>query len=142
MRKLLLLIFLFVVASLIHSETFEQIFYEQLNKQRETKGLNVLVVDEHLEDMALLYAKLCQKNGKISHGLIPDDGIFTFYNAVAPKYQAVGEVLAYSTTLSAYLVLLSWMESESHRRQLMHPRNIAVGIAWVQGYYYVAYTGR
>lgn len=120
---------------------------ELTNVERRRAGLPELVAEARLTQAAQLQAEQCARAGTISHdfpnGQYPS--VVDRLAAASYPWQAFGENLALGQR-SASEVVTAWMDSESHRVNILNDRFTQIGVAVTtdaQGRpYYVQLFGR
>lgn len=109
----------------------EQEMLELVNKERTSRGLKPLAMDEEARKAARDYGKYLFENGVFSHidleGRSPSERMKN-YNVT---FMLLGENLAYAPSLEQAHQGL--MESEGHRENILHPFFSRVGIGVVDG---------
>lgn len=112
--------------------TIEQVL-EQTNQQRIERGLSVFRLDDTLSDAARRKASDMFTFDYWAH-TNPQNGQepWYFFDSVGYRYRYAGENLArdFATTTP---MIEAWMNSSSHRDNLLSPRYIDTGIAVVNG---------
>jgi len=105
---------------------------EMLNKDRVAQGLKPLIVNQQLVMAAEKKATDMLNENYFAH--TSPDGITPWYwlSKVGYKYVAAGENLAKDFTESEY-VHQAWMDSPSHRANILNQNYQDVGIAVVEG---------
>ncbi len=109
-----------------------------INIEREERNLPRLKMDEKLAQAARSHAVDMSRRGYFSH--TSPDGVKMSgrLRQAGATYTAAGENIARGQT-SASSVVDSWMNSPGHRRNILNPKYIKVGIArfnnyWVQNF--------
>lgn len=112
--------------------TSEQVL-EQVNQQRVERGLSVFRLDDTLSDAARRKASDMFTFDYWAH-TNPQNGQepWVFFDAVGYRYRYAGENLArdFATTTP---MIEAWMNSQSHRDNVLSPRYVDTGIAVVNG---------
>ena len=107
-----------------------------LNAEREAQGLRPLLEDGRLHAAALAHARDMAKRNYFAHR--SPDGTSPQQRAEAAGYRARtvgGENLAWGSREAATpsVAVRGWMESPGHRKLLLDPRFVAIGIGIVRG---------
>ena len=107
-----------------------------LNAERERRGRRPLLEDARLQAAALAHARDMAKRDYFAHR--SPDGTSPQQRAEAAGYRARtagGENLAWGAREAATpsVAVRGWMESPGHRRLLLDPRFVAIGIGIVRG---------
>lgn len=121
------------MASVFASEINYQNVSELINKERSTRGLTKLVLDPELDKAAKLKSKdMLNKNyfDHYAYGLSPWD----FINLSGYDYMYAGENLAMDFNTSEGMVK-AWMNSSTHRDNILNPDYKDMGIGIVKGEY-------
>lgn len=105
-----------------------------VNLEREKAGVAALTALDTLYPMADLRAQ--ESAVSFSHTRPNNTRCFTIFGENNLKYKAAGENLAYGYR-TPEAVVKAWMESEGHRRNILDPDFIYIGIG-----YYVNENGR
>ena len=102
-----------------------------VNKQRLSQGLSVLVVDEHLRELAREYSKDMFARGYFSH--YTPEGLSPFDRMAQGNvfYTFAGENLALAPNTD--LAMQGLMQSKGHRENMLSPNFKKVGIGVVDG---------
>ncbi len=108
--------------------------YNQINQKRMENGLPKLRINPALSEAALAKAQDMLNRQYWSHqspqGVQPWD----FIKASGYEYGVAGENLARDFNLTSDMVN-AWMDSKTHRDNILHPRYVDTGIAVVDGVY-------
>ena len=102
------------------------------NQKRQSEGLDILAESELLNSAAKLKGQDMLAKGYWAH--VSPDGTqpWDFFKVVGYKYKYAGENLARDFTNPASTVQ-AWMESTSHRENLLSPHYAEIGVAVVEG---------
>lgn len=104
-----------------------------LNEQRAAAGLPALSVDPTLGGMAADYAGDLVAGAFFAHVSPSGETLQDRLAAVAYRYRAAGENLAWGTSgvASAAQIVDAWMHSDGHRANILEPsfREIGIGLA-------------
>lgn len=120
----------------------ERHVFDLLNTERQAKGLRTLVWDDRVAEVARRHSQNMAERQYFSHRGLDGSMVDNRADRLGlGAWQAIGENIAY---LRGYdkpgeLAVEKWMESTSHRRNLLSPQwsESAVGIAVTQdGTYY------
>lgn len=113
---------------------FATVLIEQTNAQRATGELDALTPNATLEKAARLKAEDMAAKGYFSH--VTPDGKEPWYwfDQAGYKYAAAGENLAVNFTDSTD-VTRAWMQSPTHRANIMNGKYTEIGIATAEGVY-------
>ena len=108
--------------------------YNQVNQKRMENGLPKLRINPALSEAALAKAQDMLNRQYWAHqspqGVQPWD----FIKASGYEYAVAGENLARDFNLTSDMVN-AWMDSKTHRDNILHPRYVDTGIAVVDGVY-------
>ncbi len=108
----------------------EEIFIEMLNlvnKEREKHGLNKLWYSARVHEIAALRAY--ELSSYYSHTRSDGRGFYTAFTDSGINYRIVGENIAYGRNMFKTVeeVFKAWMDSESHRENILSPDFDCVG---------------
>lgn len=97
------------------------------NAERHRAGLAPLSVDPRLTDAAERHARNMARQNRMSHSL---DGrtVVDRVRAAGYEYRTVGENVAWNQS-TASAVVSDWMSSRGHRRNILSPDFIHIGVA-------------
>jgi hypothetical protein len=101
------------------------------NKERSKYGLNTLTANQLLSQAAYNKADAIFKSGKFTHQ-INNRKFSSWIKDVGYKYSYVGENLAVDF-ITAEGVIEAWLESETHKKNLLNNQFSEIGIAVVEG---------
>ena len=107
---------------------------EQLNQQRAARNLSPLVADERLTEVARRRAADMVQRNYFSHYTPDGETVFTMMDAAGIDYYYAGENLARNTApedLAVSVAMEKFMESPSHRENMLNPKYRDVGIGEV-----------
>jgi hypothetical protein len=104
-----------------------------VNQDREALGLNTLSENKKLDQAALLKAQNMVQNQYFSH--ISPTGVTPWYwfSEVNYDYNYAGENLAIGF-LDSKEVYIAWLNSSSHKENLLNPKYKEIGIAVLEGF--------
>jgi uncharacterized protein YkwD len=114
------------------SEITYQKVLDQTNEERKKAGLNSLKYSSILSDSAKKKAEDMFKNDYWAHNSPQGKTPWTFFDAAGYKYSVAGENLAkdfYNTDS----LLKAWMNSPTHKENIINPKYEEIGIAVVNG---------
>ena len=116
------------------SAVLSSVLVDQTNEVRENKNLIKLKTDIKLQEAAQLKANDMAEKGYFSH--VTPDGKDPWYwlNSVDYSYIRAGENLAVNFVDSSQ-VTRAWMDSQSHRANILNGNYTHIGIATSQGKY-------
>jgi hypothetical protein len=105
---------------------------EMTNQERESLGLNSLLINEKLDQAAYLKAQDMMEKDYFSHQ--SPTGVQPWYwlKKAGYDYQSAGENLAIGF-LDSSEVIKAWKDSPSHRDNLLNPNYQEIGIAVLRG---------
>lgn len=126
--------FLKVSASDVNAYTLVQL----TNQERQSRGLNALNIDSQLVNAATQKANYMIQTNCWDH-FCPGGSPWTFIKGSGYYYTVAGENLAKSFTTSEG-IHEAWMNSTSHRDNIINPGYMDVGIAVVNGTLQGEYT--
>ena len=109
-----------------------------INIEREERGLPRLIMDEKLAQAARAHAVDMSRRGYFAHTSPNGIGMSSRLRRAGASYTTAGENIARGQD-SASSVVHAWMNSQGHRRNILHSRYRKVGIArfndyWVQDF--------
>ncbi len=107
---------------------------QQTNQQRIANGLQPLTVNQNLVQSANLKGSDMATYGYFAHTSPQGKNPWYFVSAAGYKYVSAGENLAVDFTDTS-AVMTAWMNSPTHRANIMAPQFTEIGIAVVQGTY-------
>jgi len=112
----------------------EQAACDLINRQRAAYGLAPLTISTDLSVKARIKSEDMKTNKYFSHNSPTYGSPFQMMKALGITYQSAGENIAmgYST---AEAVVKAWMNSESHRANILSDRYTSMGIGFVDGYW-------
>jgi hypothetical protein len=132
LKLLILPLHLLISKSSFFAEITQIALLEYLNSERRSKKLPPLVLNEQLSQSAYLKAKDMLEKGYFSHfspeGLSP----WYWFKLSAYDFKYAGENLAIGF-LDSREVHNAWMNSVSHRQNILNPNYREVGIAVLRG---------
>jgi len=120
--------FLVAIAAMACSPEDKHAF-DEVNAFRKANGVAALQWEAKAGEKAVAWSKLMASQGRLSHSTLSD--------GIAPGWKALGENVAYNTTLDGALRALE--RSPGHRANLLNPTFTHVGIGAVQvnGFWWV-----
>ncbi len=98
-----------------------------INDIRCTNGLNPLEIKDNLTVIAQIRAK--EASEQWSHQRLDGTLVDTLANKMHLEWQVIGENLANHTDASAEKIVDAWMNSETHRQNILNSRFQKCGIA-------------
>lgn len=106
----------------------------ETNKERQSQDLSELTENELLKEAAQLKANEMAQKGFFSH--VGPDGKqpWAYLDQVGYKYDVAGENLAVNFVKSKE-VHKAWMNSPTHRANIIQPKFTEIGIATAEGIY-------
>ena len=107
---------------------------ELINAQRAAKGLAPLTIDSNLSVKARIKSADMKQNHYFSHTSPTYCSPFTIMKQLGIAYQSAGENIAKGFT-TASAVVNAWMNSPSHRDNILSTRYTSMGIGYVDGYW-------
>lgn len=121
----------FRVVNTTVDEDAEEKMLEMINIERKKKGLNSLVMDEKLRELARSYAKDMFKKGYFSHE--SQDGLSPFDRMERDNigFNSAGENLALSPNV--VIAMQGLMNSKGHRANILSPNFGRIGIGVMDG---------
>jgi len=114
------------------SEITYQKVLDQTNNERKNAGLEPLQYNTVLTQSAQKKADDMFKNNYWAHSSPEGKTPWTFFDAVGYKYSVAGENLAKDFYDTDSLVK-AWMNSPTHKANIIHPKYKEIGIAVVNG---------
>ena len=99
-----------------------------INIERSKNSLGELVFNDTLRDLAILKTNDMKNNGYFDHYSPDGRGLKYFLNAVKYDYAVAGENLAINF-YDDNEVVQAWMNSKSHRFNILHPDFTEVALA-------------
>ena len=114
------------------SEITAQKVFDQTNEERTKVGLEPLVYSSVLSESAKEKAEDMFKYDYWAHNSPQGKTPWTFFDSVGYKYSVAGENLAkdfYDTDS----LMKAWMNSPTHKENIIHPKYQEIGIAVVNG---------
>ena len=124
--------FICLPKSLFFADITKGAIYHLVNQSREELGLAPLKESPLLEKAAFLKAKDMLGKGYFSHQSPEGNPPWYWLRSVGYNYQLAGENLAIGF-LDSEEVNRAWLDSPSHRANLLNPKYQEVGIAVVRG---------
>lgn len=115
-HKLIYCLMFFICTSFIISS--EDILPAWVNSIRERQGLSMLSEDHLLTRTAMNYCKELNTFGRLSHKDQYGNNALERYRRIKGTAVSVGEILGAGNNEEK--ILLSWMESQSHRDVILH----------------------
>lgn len=122
------------VKILVRTAILPDVLVELVNQDRSSNALVRLQVNEKLVKAAQLKADHMAKNGYFAHIGPNGEDVRSFLNDVDYDFLRAGENLAVKFN-SSEEVEKAWMESPSHRANLLKPEFSEIGIATAEGLY-------
>lgn len=116
------------------AEVISSVLVEETNAQRTEESLGTLTINPLLEQAARLKAEDMAAKGYFSHDTPDGKTPWYFLREVGYRYQAAGENLAVNFTDSSD-VTRAWMNSPSHRANILNGNYTEIGIATARGTY-------
>lgn len=116
------------------AEVIASVLVEETNDVRAADALGTLTVNLLLQKAAELKAEDMAARGYFSHNTPDGRTPWTFLQEVGYRYQAAGENLAVNFTDSSD-VTRAWMNSPSHRANILNGNYTEIGIATARGMY-------
>ncbi|MFV0520390.1 MAG: CAP domain-containing protein [Lachnospirales bacterium] len=123
------------------TEDYIQGVFAEVNSEREAVGLDALVLDSKITEIAQIKAEDMANNGYFSHTSPTYGSPFEMLGEFGVSYMTAGENIA-AGQVDAQDVMESWMNSKGHRENIQNSRfkNIGIGMAenssgtkyWVQ----------
>ena len=112
----------------------EQAACNLINQRRAAHGLQPLTISSELSTKARVKSKDMKDNGYFSHNSPTYGSPFQMMQTLGITYRSAAENIAmgYNT---AEAVVNAWMNSESHRANILSDRYTTVGIGYVDGYW-------
>jgi len=112
----------------------EQAAAELVNQQRIQYGLKPLTIDAGLSVKARIKSQDMKNNGYFNHNSPTYGTPFQMMQSLGITYRSAGENIAmgYST---AEAVVRAWMNSESHRANILSNKYKSLGIGFDDGYW-------
>lgn len=112
----------------------EQETAEAINSQRADYGLEPLSISATLSVQARVKARDMQTGGYFSHTSPTYGSPFAMMQALGVSYQSAAENIAMGYR-SADAVVRAWMNSPSHRANLLSDRYTEMGVGYSGGYW-------
>lgn len=118
-----------------HTNIDSQSLLIETNNERSERGLGQLIANQQLTAAAQLKAQDMVARNYWSHRTPDGQDPWVFINDVSYVYQRAGENLAYGFRSSESTVL-GWMQSQSHRENMLDPnyQEVGFGIAEAKDY--------
>ena len=112
----------------------EQAACQLVNELRQKNGLQPLTIDEGLSVKARIKSNDMKENQYFSHTSPTYGSPFDMMRTLGISYRSAGENIAkgYST---AEAVVSAWMNSQSHRENILSAKYSSMGIGYVDGYW-------
>lgn len=104
---------------------------EMINKERTARGINPLEIDHRLVNTARMKSRDMIENNYFSHDSPTYGTPFDLMKSQKIRYAWAGENLAGAPTLE--IAFKNLMNSEGHRKNILHPNFTKVGIGIVEG---------
>jgi len=104
---------------------------EMINSERTARGLNPLEIDQRLINTARIKSQDMVKNNYFSHDSPTYGTPFALMKSQGIKYAWAGENLAGAPTLE--IAFRNLMNSEGHRKNILHPNFSKVGVGIAEG---------
>lgn len=126
MYKRFLISFLFCFS--IHTLWSEVDLIDQINAQRLSEGLNVLIEEEYLHITAESYVSTLERTGLLSHEDAMGQRVLDRYRQIGGTAGRAGEILGTSISLSE--IYSAWFNSPEHKKVILNPlwKRIGQGI--------------
>ena len=121
---------------------FEKAVADLVNAQRANHGLSALTFSEKLADGARAKSLDMARNNYFSHNSPTYGSAFDMMKTFGITYKTAGENIAKGYS-SPEAVVTAWMNSESHRENILHPGYTAIGVGYIAdgGYWTQWFTG-
>lgn len=120
------------------AEAWEHEVLELTNAERETYGLEPLVWNEQLAELARAHSQDMVDRGFFSHTNPDGETPFDRFKAAGILYTAAAENIA-AGQASPKAVVDSWMNSEGHRDNILNPKLKELGVGLARGGEYGIY---
>jgi len=114
--------------SAIHA--YEKKVAELVNRERTSRGLPALTLDETLCRGARMKSEDMQKNNYFSHTSPTYGSAFDMMRSLGITYNSAGENIAMGQT-SPEAVVAAWMNSQSHRDNILSTKYTLLGVGYV-----------
>lgn len=105
----------------------EKALLEQTNQARQAEKLPPLVADPKLFAAARFHAQQMAKQNQLEHTL-GDSDLVKRVKDTGYRYRAIAENIAFNQQKPAEVVK-DWLNSEGHRKNLLHPDYTEIGVA-------------
>ena len=112
----------------------EQEAMRLVNTQRTNNGLQPLTVSEELTVKARIKSRDMKDNQYFSHNSPTYGSPFEMMKQLGITYRSAGENIAMGYR-TAEAVVSAWMQSESHRANILSTRYTSMGIGYADGYW-------
>ena len=117
---------------LSYDDQSEKTMFKQVNEERESRGINLLIFNTQLRDLARRYGNEMLENGFFSHtSEVDNSSPADRANRIGISYITIGENLAFAP--DAYVAHQGLMNSEGHRKNILSADYKKVGIGVVDG---------
>lgn len=126
--------FVILPSSNYFAAVFASVLVDQTNGERQTEALNTLKTNPVLERAALMKAQDMASKGYFAHNSPEGKTPWYWFEQVGYNYAAAGENLAVNFVDSKD-VTSAWMQSPTHRANIMSGNYTEIGIAVVSGMY-------
>lgn len=110
--------------------TDEQEFFDLINANRENNGLDKLVIDDTLQNIARLKAEDLKENNYFSHNSEKYGNIDNMLKTFEVSYTSSAENIAGNKTLVG--AVEAWMNSDSHKVNILNEKFSHTGIAVIE----------
>lgn len=118
-------------SSVLERNDTERELFDLLNRERAAQNLSALKWDDALFKAARQHALLMLNLNSLEHQLPGEPSLGERLAAAGSRFSFVAENIAFGS--NAQTIHAGWMNSPGHRRNIVHPRVTAVGIAAVRG---------
>lgn len=112
-------------------EADESSMISLVNKERTSRGLNALIFDSRLRDVARYHSQDMFERGYFSHYSPEGESVANRAEKFGVEYQVIGENLAFAPSLD--LAHNGLMNSEGHRANILSPDFNKIGIGVMDG---------
>ena len=112
-------------------EGVEFAMIDLVNKERSSRGLNVLTFDSKLRDVGRFHSEDMLRRGYFSHYSPEGKSVADRAESFGIEYMVIGENLAYAPNLE--LAHSGLMNSEGHRANILSPEFNKIGIGVIDG---------
>lgn len=101
-----------------------------VNKERTSRGLSALILDEGLSNVAQKHSKDMAENNYFSHTNLAGESPFDRIKKAGISYRTAGENIA-AGQKTPEAVVSSWMNSEGHRKNILNASFNKMGLGYV-----------